>query len=62
MPIKWKNGVDCRLVSDDGRFRIEAHWDQKPGYYELYEVVEGRNVWRARNTKLHSIKADAEGI
>lgn len=59
MPLKWKRATDGFLETDDGRFRIEGHWDKKPGYYELVDTKTGH---RKQNTRQHSLKTDAEAI
>jgi hypothetical protein len=57
--LKWKRDEHYRLVSEGGRFRIEGHWDKKPGYYELVDTKT--NKWE-RSKKLKDLKAVAEAL
>jgi hypothetical protein len=59
--LKWKKGTTGRtqLASSDGRFRIEGHWDKKPGYYELVDTKTNK---RERNSVRKKLKEHAEEI
>jgi len=57
--VKWKKGQLSQPVSVDGRFRIEGHWNEKPGYYELIDTKTGRCE---KSPKMKDIKALAEEI
>lgn len=56
--LTWKkvNTRSAQLVSTDGRFHIEGHWDAKPGYYELVDTKTGA---RERSTKQKALKERA---
>lgn len=56
-PIKWKRGQ--HVSSDDGRFVIEGHWDQKPGFYLLRDT---HTYLTERGVKLRDLKAKAQAI
>jgi hypothetical protein len=56
--LEWTrvNGV---VQTKCGRFRIEGHWDKKPGYYVL---VEPAAHYQEKGTKLKELKARAERL
>lgn len=57
--LKWKKGLHGRPETTDGRFYVDGHWDQKPGYYELVDTHRNKRHQAAR---LRDLKSDAQAI
>ncbi len=57
--LKWKKGPHGRPETADGRFYVDGHWNEKPGYYEL---VDTQTRLRQRGTKLKDLKTVAETV